>query len=105
MTARYLNIEAHNRQDLGLIASLKDFTVSEGEPIAADIVLKNSNVSLYCFDDAAKEAIFVELPPDVNLVTVPFVYLAQYEQAQRLIAVPYDEFRALAQTLPPVEHL
>jgi hypothetical protein len=25
--------------------------------------------------------------------------------AQRLIAVPYDEFRALAQTLPPVEHL
>jgi hypothetical protein len=105
MTTRYLNIEAHNRQDLGLIASLKDFIVSEGEPVAADIILKNPYTSLYCFDDEHKRAIFVELPPDVNIATVPFVYLAQYEQAQRLIAVPYNEFRALAQTLPPVEHL
>jgi hypothetical protein len=105
MTARYLNIEAKERQDLGLIASLKDFTVSEGEPVAADIILKNPYTSLYCFDDEHKQAIFVELPPDVNIATVPFVYLAQYEQAQRLIAVPYDEFHALALTLPPVEHL
>jgi hypothetical protein len=105
MTAHYLNIEAKERQGLGFIASLKDFTVSDGEPVAADIILKNSNTSLYCFDDEHKRAIFVELPPDVNLASAPFVYYTQYEMAQRLIAVPYDSFREIAQTLPPVEHL
>jgi hypothetical protein len=105
MTARYLNIEARERQNAGFIASLKDFTVNAGEPVTADIILKNPNTSLYCFDDENKRAIFVELPPDVNLTTVPFIYHTQFELAQRLIAVPYDSFRALAQTLPPVEHL
>src|SRR5688572_14779246 len=104
MTARYLNIETRERQNAGFIASLKDFTVSDGEIVDTGIIL-NPNISLYCFDDENKRAIFVELPPDVNLTSVPFVYSTQYEQARRLIAVSYDSFRTLAQTLPPVEHL
>jgi hypothetical protein len=105
MTVRYLNIEAKHRREGGFLADLNDFTVSEGEAADSGIVLANPNLSLYCFDDEAKRAIFVELPGGVNLASVPFVYQTQYEQAQRLLAVPYDDFRQIAKTLPPVEHL
>lgn len=105
MTTRYLNIEAKHRRGPGFIAGTKDFTTSEGEQVDSEIIIRNPNTSLYCFDDDAKRAIFVELPPNINLTTVPFVYFTQHEEAQRLIAVPYDAFRNIAKTLPAVEHL
>jgi hypothetical protein len=105
MTAQYLTIEGKHRQMVGFHASLADFTVTPSDSVGTDIVRADPNISLYCLDDASKQAIFVELSPDVDLATAPFVYLTQYEQAQRLIAVPYDTFRELARTLPAVKHL
>jgi hypothetical protein len=105
MTVHSLTIEAKHRQMPGYLASLADFSLSTGTAVNADIVLKEPTLSLYCLDDAHQRAIFVELPPDVDLATAPFVYQMQYEQAQRLIAVPYETFRQLARALPEVQHL
>jgi len=105
MTVHSLTIEAKHRQMPGYLASLADFSLSTGAAVNADIVLNQPNLSLYCLDDAQKRAIFVELPPDVDLAMAPFVYQTQYEQAQRLIAVPYETFRQLAHALPEVQHL
>jgi hypothetical protein len=105
MTVQYLNIEEKHRMGPGDHASLRDFTVSAGDTTGDEHVLLQPNVSLYCLDDAARRAIFVELPDGIDLSTAPFVYSTQYEQAQRLIAVPYDRFRELARQLPPVERL
>jgi sulfotransferase family protein len=105
MTAQYLTIEEKHRQMAGFLASLADFNYTPGDETNADIVRDNPNISLYCLDDATKRAIFVELPPNIDLATAPFVYLTQYEQAQRLIAVPYDTFQHLAKSLPEVTHL
>jgi hypothetical protein len=68
-------------------------------------VLTSPNMSLYCLDQESQCAIFVELPADVNLTTVPFVFQTQYEQAQRLTAVPYPTYLQLAHTLPAIRHL
>ena len=105
MTTQYLTIEAKHRQMTGFLASLADFSVTRGDEVSADIVRERPNISLYCLDDTAKQAIFVELPPDVDLAMAPFMYQTQYEQAQRLIAMPYDTFRQVARQLPEVEHL
>jgi hypothetical protein len=105
MAVRSLTIEAKHRQTPGYLASLADFSLSTGAEVTADMVLKQPNLSLYCLDDAQKEAIFVELPPDVDLAAAPFVYQTQYEQAQRIITVPYETFRQLASALPEVQHL
>ena len=105
MTTRYLNIEAKHRRDGTFIADLKDFSVSDGEVLKGEHILNNPDVSLYCFDDEAKRAIFVELPPNIDLTTSSFVFTTQYEEAKRLIAVPYDTFCQIAKTLPPVKHL
>jgi len=105
MTGQYLTIGAKHRQMPAMHASLADFTVTSGEAVSADIVIRNPNISLYCLDDAAKQAIFVEVPLDVDLAKEVFVYQTQYEQAQRLIAMPYDTFRQVARQLPEVQHL
>lgn len=104
MTARYLNIEAKHRQMVGYIASSADFTTSEGENVDPNVIVSSPNISLYCLDDATQHTIFTELPFDADLSTAPFVYQMQYDLAQRLIAVPYESFRQLAQMLPKVEH-
>ena len=85
---------------MNYLASMADFSVTSGEAVDADIVRDNPNISLYCLDDAEKRAIFVELPPGVDLATAAFVYDTQSKQAQRLIAVPYETFRQVAATLP-----
>lgn len=105
MQANYLNIMAKQRQMTGFIASLKDFEVSDGEAISPDLILTDPNISLYCLDDANQRAIFVEMLPGIDLSQAVFVYQTQYEAAQRLIAVPYAEFKQLAQQLPSVENL
>lgn len=105
MTVQYLTIEAKHRQGLRYLASLADFSCRPGEAVHPDIVLSDPNLSLYCLDDATQQAIFVELPSSVNLATAPFVYLTQYEQAQRLLAIPYDTFQRLAHALPTFQHL
>ena len=79
--------------------ALDNFVVRDGEPVDLSI-LDQPNVSLYCFDDDAQRAIFVETPPEADLDAAPFYYVAQYEQAQRLIAVPIADFHRVADALP-----
>lgn len=105
MTGQYLTIEKKERQSAGFLSSLADFTVTPGAAVEAEIVRASPNISLYCLDEASKRAIFVELPPDADLASAPFVYQTQYERAERLIALPYDSFIQLAHDLPAVEHL
>jgi hypothetical protein len=77
----------------------QNFVLREGEPVPAEIVLDNPDVSLYCLDDDNRQALFVETPPGVDLLKPPFFYLAQYQHAQRVIAVPYDTLHRLADGL------
>ena len=103
MSAYQLNIEAKERQHIGLLASLADFTYTEGDPVNPNLVIENPQVSLYCLDDSRKQAIFVELPTGTDLTKAPFVYQTQYEQAQRLITVPYETFITLGNDLPAIQ--
>jgi hypothetical protein len=81
------------------IVSPDDFQVHTGRPIRPHIILEQPTVSLYCLDPANKRALFVDTPPGVDLLKAPFYFIAQYEAAQRLIAVPYDTLHALARTV------
>ena len=105
MQAQYLEISARHRQITALHASLTDFSVTPGEAVGADIVCADPALSLYCLDQATQQAIFVELPPDVDLARAPLFYLTQYMTARRLLAMPFDTFRQLGRELPVAERL
>lgn len=105
MQAQYLDISAKPRHTTGSHASLKDFSVEPGETVSAEIVCANPALSLYCLDQTTGQAVFVELPPDVDLARAPLFYMTQYQRAKRLVVVPFDTFRRLARELPSVERL
>lgn len=102
MIIRQFNIEGKHRRDVGFVASLDDFTVSGGAEVAASAIVDNTAVSLYCFDDVSREAVFVELPEHIDLTQEPFVYQSQYEYAQRVCTLPFHSFNTLAKKLPAV---
>src|SRR4051794_6219589 len=99
MTAYQLTIDAKVKQAPFGLVSLDDFRYHEGAPIDARVVVEHPTISLYCVDHAQQRAIFVETPPEVNLAQAPFYFQAQYDTAQRLIAVPDATLHALADTV------
>lgn len=90
MNATVLHIDQRERPRVSQIASLSDFTCMPGEAFDAQQIIDNANISIYCLDHAARQAIFTELPPGIDLAQASFYYQAQFDQAQRLIAIPYD---------------
>jgi hypothetical protein len=105
MSARVLTINERHLRTPDHLASLADFTHTEGDEVDPKVVIDNPDLSLYCLDDATKRAIFAQLPPGVDLTRSPFVYQTQGEQAERLVAVSYDAFLYLAAELPKVDTL
>lgn len=78
------------------IVSADDFQTHTGRSLDPHIILEQPTLSLYCLDHANQRALFVDTPPEVALSQAPFYFIAQYETAQRLIAIPYDSFHAMA---------
>lgn len=103
MEAYQVDIKSKHRQHIGFLGSLSDFSYTDGGEVNPSEVIDNPHISLYCLDDIDKRAIFVELPTDVDLTKAAFVYQTQYEEALRLIAVPYETFTELANKLPEVQ--
>jgi sulfotransferase family protein len=96
MEAYELTIDAKVKINLFDIVSADDFHIQTGRSIDPRIVLEQPTVSLYCLDHANQQALFVDTAPEVNLLQAPFYFIAQYEAAQRLIAIPYATLHALA---------
>ncbi|MBP0019831.1 MAG: sulfotransferase [Cyanobacteria bacterium SBLK] len=103
MDARQLTIESKHRQYHRFLASLKDFSYREDGEVNPRKLLDNPQMSLYCLDESNRQAVFVEISVGIDLAKVPFVCRTQYEQARRLMTVPYVTFNQLADRLPPVE--
>ena len=61
------------------MASLDDFAISNAGPADAGTVLAQPGWSLYCLDDEGRNAVFVELPEDLDLTAVPFLYQTQFD--------------------------
>ena len=79
------------------IVSADDFRTHSGQTVDARIILERPNVSLYCLDHDRQMALFVETFPHINLFQAPFYFIAQYEHAQKVFAVPYSTLHALVQ--------
>ncbi|GAC1471440.1 MAG: hypothetical protein PVSMB7_23180 [Chloroflexota bacterium] len=62
----------------------------------ASIVVNDPTVSLYCLDHAARRAVFVQVPREVDITAGPFFYLEQYTHAWRILTMPYAVFHQVA---------
>ena len=95
MSVQILHIQAKNRTTANTVVKLEDFNYEEGEIIDLLTIVKKPNITLYCLDFQNQRAIFVETPLSIDLSQAPFYYLAQYEYAEKLIAVPFEKLPLL----------
>jgi hypothetical protein len=83
----------------------EEFELREGAQTAPDSVLRAPNTSLYSVDPNLRVAVFADLPPEVDITAAAFSRIAQFEQARRLIAVPFEELERLAESVPQPEQM
>ena len=102
MKATLYHIDEKHRRDVGYVAGIEDFTLSRQGEIDAALIATDPTISLYCFDETQRQALFVQLPAHIDLTLEPFVYQSQYEYAERAYTLPLASFNALAKTLPAV---
>lgn len=98
--AQVLEITNRNDERARYSASLGHFESREVGPIPSEIVIQHDHITPYCLDHDSRRLIFTDLPPELDLTTVPFAHSDQWRRARRLIAVPYEELHALSKQVP-----
>src|SRR5215813_10457141 len=66
------------------------FRCHETGPVDPHTIVDDPAVRLYCLDHARRRAVFTVASSDASLLAAPFLYQAQYDTAESLIAVGYD---------------
>ncbi|MFK8184863.1 MAG: hypothetical protein AB8B99_15945 [Phormidesmis sp.] len=77
-------------------ASIQDFQLSEPKQVSSGILLNSPYISLYSLDFEMQRAVFVETPEAVKLSEASFYWMAQYEQAIRVMTLSFADFIVLA---------
>jgi hypothetical protein len=104
MEASVHPIEGRRRSGTHAVASPGDFALGPGETIEAGTVVAEPGWSLYCIDRGRRAAVFVELPPEVDLAAATFVYDTQFQRAGRVALVPLAGLEDLASRVEAPEH-
>lgn len=99
MSASKLEILSRYREHPGVIASLADFEWTAGTKLAADQLFDDPRYSLYCLDPEHELAIFTALPAGVDVSRTPFMYQAQFDQAEYLVSLPFLDFAGLVDSM------
>ena len=83
-------------------ADLADFDRGAGRTADPTVLLLAPEWSLYalCFETGS--AVFVACDPDKDLSAAPFVYQRQFERAQQVMLVPFEDFVALSERLSTI---
>jgi hypothetical protein len=78
------------------VASPDDFGCRAVGQVEASPLVDDPTISLYCFDQTARTALFVQVPEGVDITAGPFLYIEQYQHAQRILSVPYELLHQVA---------
>ena len=78
------------------IAQLEHFSLDAGQTAPVQMLLDETGWTPYRLDLKKRQAIFVEIPPEVDLSQAVFSHLEQFHQARRVLVVPLDALLSLA---------
>ena len=76
MQAQVFQVLSRKKTDLSWPPSPTDFALIESETFPIQKILEEPTISLYCLDPDNEQALFVEVPLNVNLNKAPFYHHA-----------------------------
>jgi hypothetical protein len=83
----------------------RSFTCEQNHIVADENVVLGQGWSLFSFDFQRRRAVFLRCPLEAALLTAPFVYNAQFEQATDVALVGFDDLLRITERLPDVKKL
>jgi hypothetical protein len=95
MSAFEFEIRRRRRTGALQVVAASDFKLRRCGAVDARELLQRPNVSLYCVDEPAKQALFVETPPGLDLLQGSFLFLEQYRNARRVFGVSYETLQQI----------
>lgn len=104
VAAEVSQITGRNQRSPVEIRRVDQFELDQTVSVGSDIVLKDE-WSLYCLDAENEMAVFVETPPEADLLAAPFLYAEQFATAERVAKVPFEDLPKLAGQIPPPRNL
>lgn len=104
MTGKLRSILSRHRANPAQPCLINDFTLGPITTANASI-LDQEEWSLYCLDFAADSAVFVHVAGGLELDNVPFVYQAQFEQADQVFVLPLPDFLRIGLAMPAPERV
>ncbi len=110
MIGKTHSILARHRANPAQPCLLSDFTLSDGQPVNKSPFdgmcgWDGYGWSLYCLDFVQNVAVFVRSVNGLNLRATPFVYQAQFEQADQALVMPMAMFLRIGNDLPAPRRL
>ena len=105
MSVRCMKIVGTRGHPFVGLPRMHDFVTAPDEPVDVNELITSPNVSLYCLEDEAREAVFVELPDEFDLTRLPFLFETQFRHARRVFTLPYETFTELSGRLAPIHRL
>ena len=99
MNATSFEIIKRQRTNPVNFVDIKDFELRENGQIDAVEILTNERINLYALDFKGGQAVFVETSSPDELSQAPFYYQAQYENAVRVVTLPFETMIQLAQSV------
>jgi hypothetical protein len=99
LNAKVFEITGRPRSSLIGNADISDFELKEVGQVPAVEILENIHITLYTLDLENGLAVFVETPPEVDLCYAPFYYVAQFENATRVMTISFETMIELAKSV------
>ena len=83
----------------------RNFVCGPGQTLTVDSVVRGAGWTLFSFDFARGNAVFLHVGADCNLSSAPFAYMMQFEKATHVAVVGFDELLDVTEQLPDVPRL
>ncbi len=93
---------SNNRPSL-LLDMRKDFHLGEAGQVPVERILENPHISLYGLDFENRWAVFVETPEDIDLSHAPFYFNTQFEEAERVLTIPFETMIQMAKSVTIID--
>ena len=94
MIATTYTLSDESRQTSFGVAHIGLFELQNPVEVPATEIVENPNISLYCLDVKERQAVFVETPAEIDLSTVPFYFVTQFEEATRVLTISFETLLA-----------
>ena len=83
-----------------LVADIrKDFRLGEIGQLPVEKILENPHITLYGLDFENRWTVFVETPADIDLSQAPFYFNTQFENAMRVLTIPFETMIRVAKSV------